>query len=154
MQRPAGDLGDGIPHRHVERADGDRALAMAARLLVAHHRVPDGSGIEIVVRAVDQAGRVGGAQPRQEALAQQRALRIAAVRVEAESHHRAPVAHHVGDQRHHRAGHLREIDDGVGDRRRDGDGLLADVDDAHANPCRLAGGEYGKRRVRRHCRIA
>ena len=34
-QRLALDLGDGVPDRHVDRAHGDRALAMAARLLVA-----------------------------------------------------------------------------------------------------------------------
>ncbi len=47
-QRLAGDLRHRIPHRHVDGADRDRALAMAARLLVGHHRGPDLVRIEIV----------------------------------------------------------------------------------------------------------
>ncbi len=34
-ERLAGDLGRRVLHRHADGADGDRALAMAARLLIA-----------------------------------------------------------------------------------------------------------------------
>ena len=47
-QRPARDFRDRIPHRHVDGADRDRALAMAAGLLVDHHGRPGPIGIDVV----------------------------------------------------------------------------------------------------------
>ena len=44
------------------RADGDRALAVAARLFVGHHRGPDAVRIEIVAGVVEQ--RFGSASSR------------------------------------------------------------------------------------------
>ena len=41
MQRLAFDLGDGVPHRDLDGADADRALAVAAGLFVAHHHGED-----------------------------------------------------------------------------------------------------------------
>jgi hypothetical protein len=67
-----------------------------------------------------------------EALADQPALPVAAVRVEAVTDHGAAVALHVGHDRDQRQRHFRKIDIGVGDRRGDRRGHLADVDDAHA----------------------
>ncbi len=63
-QRLAGDLRDRVPHRHVDGADRDRALAVAARLLVLHQRRPDAVGIEIVAGIVEQRLRVGVAASR------------------------------------------------------------------------------------------
>src|SRR3546814_13969406 len=40
VERHAGDLGDGITHRHVDDPDGDRAPAVAASLLVGLHGGP------------------------------------------------------------------------------------------------------------------
>ena len=51
-QRLAGDLRDRVPHRHIDGADGDRALAMAARLFVSHQGRPDLVRIEIVAGLV------------------------------------------------------------------------------------------------------
>ncbi len=57
VERLALDLRHRVPDGHVDGADRDRAIAVAARLLVAHHRRPDAEGIEVVLRRVDQ--RVG-----------------------------------------------------------------------------------------------
>ena len=133
-QRLAGDLRHRVPHRHVDGADRDRALAVPARLLVLHQRRPDAVGIEIVARVVEQRFRLGLEQPRREPLADQPALAVAAVRVEAVADDRLAVALDVGDQRHMRQRHLREVDVRIGDRRGDRHRLLADVDDAHVIP--------------------
>ena len=82
-QRLAGDLCHRVPDRHVDRADRDRALAVPARLLVRHQRGPDAVRVEIVAGIVEQRLRLGLHQPRREALADQPALPVAAVRVEA-----------------------------------------------------------------------
>src|SRR3546814_17400145 len=70
VERHAGDLGDGIPHRHVDDPDGDRALAVPARLLVGHHGGPDPARVEVVAGFVAEACRVGLLEARQKALAQ------------------------------------------------------------------------------------
>lgn len=57
MERQSGCLGGGIPQRHVERAHGDAALAMATRLLARHHRLP---GLERVEAAIFPDKPVGG----------------------------------------------------------------------------------------------
>ena len=131
-KRLAGDLGHRVPDRHVDGADRDRALAVAARLLVLHQRRPDAVRIEIVAGIVQQRLRIGLLEPRREALADQPALPVAAVRVEAVADHRAAVALHVGHDRDERQRHLGEVDVGVGDRRGDRRGHFADIDDAHA----------------------
>ena len=51
-QRLARDLRHRVPHRHVDGADRDRALAMAARLFVCHQGRPDLVRIEIVAGLV------------------------------------------------------------------------------------------------------
>ena len=38
VQRLVGDLGERVPDRDLDGADADRALGMAARFLVLHHR--------------------------------------------------------------------------------------------------------------------
>ena len=40
-QRLAFDFGDRVPHRHVDGADGDRALAMATGFFVGEHGIPN-----------------------------------------------------------------------------------------------------------------
>ena len=130
-QRLARDLGDRVPDRHVDRADRHRALAVAARLLVGHHRGPDLVRIEVVAGVVEQALRVGLQDAVAEALADQAALAVAAVRVEAVADDAPAVAHDIGDDGDEARGHLREIDVGVADRRGDRLGDLANVDDAH-----------------------
>ena len=131
-QRLAFDLRDRIPDRHVDGADRHRALAVAARLLVGEHRVPDLVRVEVVAAWRPPASRgVGFQQARDEALAHQLALAVAAVGVEAVADHRLAVADHVGDDGHEAQRHLAEVDVGVADGRADGDGLLADFDDLH-----------------------
>jgi hypothetical protein len=41
IQRLLLDLRDSVPHRHVEHADRNRALAVSARLFVCHRDRPD-----------------------------------------------------------------------------------------------------------------
>src|SRR3546814_7544625 len=135
IERHAGDLGDRVPHCHVDHTDSDRALAVATRLFVGHHGGPDLSRIEVVAGVVHQARGVCLPQARQEALAQQPAGGVAAVGVEAVADHRLAVAHHVGDDGDHAGCHLGEVDVGIAERRGDRHDGFADVDDAHGNLC-------------------
>ena len=141
-QRLAFDLGDGIPHRHVHRADRHRPLAVSSRLLVGEHRRPDAVRIEVVARVVQQRVRIGLAQAGQEALGEQPLLRVAAVGVEAVPDDRRAVADDVGDHRHDADGHLREVDVRVADRRCDGDDVGVDGGDVHG---RTRGPGHGAR---------
>ena len=59
VQRLVGDLGDRVPHRDLDGADADRALAVAAGFLVAHHRGENFFRREIVAGVVEQRLRVG-----------------------------------------------------------------------------------------------
>ena len=131
-QRLARDLRHRVPHRHVDRAHGDGTLAVAARLLVAEHRRPDLAGSRLSPlsssRLSGAASRTRGTEP----LADQAALPVAAVGVEAVAHHRPAVPDHVGDDRDQAQGHLAEIDVGVGDGRRDRDRPFPQIGDAHA----------------------
>jgi hypothetical protein len=125
------DLGRGVPHRHVDRAHGDRAFVVAAGLFVAHQRGPDRVRVAVVALAVEQAGGRGFEHARNEALAHQRALAVAAVGVEAVADDGLVVAHDVGDDGHQAQRHLREVDVGVADVRLDGARRFADVEDLH-----------------------
>ena len=135
VQRLLLELRDGVPHRHVERPDGDRPLAVATGLLVGHDGGPHAVGVEHAPLVEQRLGR-GTEQPGDEALAQQRALAVPPVGVEAVADHGAPVALLVGDDRDEAERHPAEVDVGVADRRADREGLLADVDDPH---CGLLG---------------
>ena len=132
-QRLARDLRHRVPHRHVDGADRDRALAMAARLFVRHQRRPDLVRIEIVAGFIEQGLRIGLHQARRKTLADQAALPVAAVGIEAVADHRLAVAHHVGDDGDQARRHLREIDIGVADGRGDRFCHFADVDDAYGH---------------------
>ena len=87
--------------------------------------------IEIVARLVQQRFRLGLQDARNEARAHLRAAGVAAGGIEREAGNRLSVAHHVGDHRDDRGGHLGEIDRGVLQRGIQRDGGFADVGDAH-----------------------
>ena len=131
-QRLSCDLGNGIPHRHVDRSDGDRAFAMSARLLVGHHASPNFRGVEIFAARIDEAGRFGFEYPRPKPFTNQAALAISSVGIESVSHHRLAVADYVGYDRDQAQRHLREIDIRVADRRSDRLGDLAHIHNPHA----------------------
>ena len=131
VQRLARDLGHGVPDRHVERADRHRALAVAARLFVGHHAGPDLVRVEVVAGLIEQGRGLGLEHARAKAFADQLALAVAAVGVEAVADDRLAVAHHVGDDGDQAERHLREVDVGVADVRLDGPGRFEDVDDFH-----------------------
>jgi hypothetical protein len=63
------------------------------------------------------SGRIGFQDARDEALAHQAALAVAAIRVEAVADDRLAVADHVGDHGHQAQRHLAEVDVGVADGR-------------------------------------
>ena len=128
-QRLACDLRHRVPDRHVDRADRDRALAVAAGLLVRHQRRPDPVRIEVVAVVIEQALGIGLHEARNEALADQPALPVAAVGVEAVADDALAVAHDVGHHRDDARRHLGEIDVRVADRRGDRLCDFADVDD-------------------------
>jgi hypothetical protein len=111
--------------------DGHRALAVAAGLLVHHHRRPDLVRIDVVARFIAQARGFGLEDARTKALAYQRPLPIATIGVEPIAHDRLAVADHVGDDGDQAQRHAREVDVGVADLALDGLGGLADVDDLH-----------------------
>jgi hypothetical protein len=91
-QRLAFDLGDGVPDRHVDRADRHRALAVAAGFSLVNIVLPDPVRIEVRSALVDERLRRGLEHARDEPLAHQRALAVAAVRVEAVAHDALAVA--------------------------------------------------------------
>ena len=113
MQRLALDLGDRVPHRDLDGADADRALAVPAGLLVPHHHGEDFLRIEIVAGLVEQRFRIGLQDARDESRAHLRAAGIAAGGVEGEARDRLAVADDVGDDRDHRCRHLGEIETGI-----------------------------------------
>src|SRR5262249_61454181 len=82
-----------------------------------------------------------------EALADEPALAVAAVRVEAVADHGLAVALDVGDQRDVRQRHLGEVDVRIGDRRGDRHRLLADVDDAQRTSPSLYPPRQGEGRI-------
>jgi hypothetical protein len=104
---------------------------VTARLLVRHQGRPEFIGVEIVTALVEQRLRVGFQQTRREALADQPALPIAAIRVEAVTHHGLAVAHDIGNDGDKARRHLREIDVGVSNWRGDRLRNFADVEDTN-----------------------
>jgi hypothetical protein len=103
---------------------------VAAGFFVRHHRRPDLVRIEIAAIGIEQARWIGLLQSRRKALADQAALPVAAVRVEAVADHAPAVAHGVGNDGDQARRHLGEVDIGVADRRGDRLCDFADVDDA------------------------
>ena len=105
---------------------------MAAGLFVLQHGGAEAGGVEIVARRRllllgverEDAGRETGADDL--------ALGIAPVGIEAIADHRLAVAHHVGDDCHRAHGHLAEIDHRVAHGRAHGDARLANFGDAHS----------------------
>ena len=132
VQRLVVDLGDRVPHRHLDRADADRALRVPAGLFVAHHDGEDLVGGEIAAGIVEQRFRIRLQDARDEARAHLRAAGVAAGGIERKAGDRLAVAHDVGDHRDDRSGHLGEVDRGVLQRGVQRDGGFADVGDAHA----------------------
>ena len=131
MQRLAGDLGHRVPDRDLDRADGDRALTVAAGFLPFHHDGENFFRIEILLRVVEQRSRICPDDAGDEACTHCRAAGVAAGRVEREADDRPPFAHDVGDDRHHRGRHLGEIETRIADVRLQRDRAFADVDDTH-----------------------
>jgi hypothetical protein len=131
MQRLLLDLGDGVPQRHLDGADGDRALAVAAGFLALQHAGEQLLGREILSPVVEQRVRCSRQDARNEPRPHRRPTGIAAGGVEGEANDPAAVAHHIGDHHHHRGGHLGEIEARIGKLRIKRDRGFADVDDAH-----------------------
>jgi hypothetical protein len=130
-ERLVGDFRDGVPHRHVERSNGDRALAMTAGLLIRHHCGPDAVRIEIVASRIEQRRRIGLEQSGRETLSDQPTMTVASIRIEAATDNAPSFALDVGDDGDQTGRHLREVDIRVANRGRDGPGDLADVDDSN-----------------------
>ena len=104
---------------------------MASRLLVAHQRAPDAVGIEIVAGVVEQRRGVCFAQARDEALANEAALAVAAVGVESIADDGPALADDVSYDGDQRQGHLGEVDVGICNRGGDWQRHLANVNDTH-----------------------
>src|SRR5437868_5772043 len=104
---------------------------MASRLFVAHDDGPDAMRIEIFACFIEQRLRRRGFEAGEEAITQEPARRVAAIRIEAVANHRLAVAHHVGDEREDTHGHLAKVDVGVTNVRFDGYNGVADIDNAH-----------------------
>ncbi len=130
-QRLAFDLCYRIPDRHVDGADRDRPLTMAARLFVLEHGRPDLVRIEVVARVVDERGGIGFDDARDKALAHQLALAVTAVGIEAVTHNRLAVPDHIGHHGDETQRHLAEINVGIADGGADRNGQFADFNDSH-----------------------
>nr|WP_268256705.1 hypothetical protein [Streptomyces sulfonofaciens] len=130
VQRLLRDLRGEVEERHVHDADGHRALAVPAGLLVARHHLPRPGGIQLAPLVQEVLGG-GGEQPGDDAPAQDLARAVAAVRVEAVADDRLPVTDDITDDRHDRAVHRAEVDPCVADRRADRDGALVHGGDLH-----------------------
>ena len=102
---------------------------MAARLFVRHHCRPHLVGVEIIAALIEQRFRIGFLDPGRKPFADQSALPVAAVGIEAVPDHPSAIAHGIGDDRDEACRHLAEIDIGVADRRRDRLYDFPDVDD-------------------------
>jgi hypothetical protein len=131
MQRLFRDLGDRVPHRDLDGADADRALAVAAGFLVLHHDGEDFFRRKIVAAVVDERFRRGFEDARNKACAHLRAAGVAAGRIERESRNWPAVADHVGDHRNDRRRHLGKINAGISERRIERDGSFTDVGNTH-----------------------
>jgi hypothetical protein len=135
VQRLVCDLGDRVPDRHLDGADRDRALAVAAGFLPLQHGGEHFGRIEVLLVLVEQRLRIGRQDARNKARAHRRAAGVAAGRVEGEAADRRAVAHDVGDDRDHRGRHLGKIDAGIADVRVERNRAFADIDDTHLLPC-------------------
>ncbi len=78
-QRLTCNFCDRVPDCHVERADGYRTLAVAARLFVRHHRRPDTMRVEIGALVVEKALGFGLDYTIAKAFPDQTALTIATI---------------------------------------------------------------------------
>ena len=130
-QRLAFDFCNRVPDRHIQRADGNRALTVPARLLVLHHGRPNFGRIDVVARIVHQAFGIGFKDPCAEALPDQATLAVTAIGIEAVADNRFSVPHNVGDHGHEACGHLSEVDVGVADRGRNWLRDFTNVNDTH-----------------------
>jgi hypothetical protein len=87
--------------------------------------------IEVVAGIVDERGGIGFENARNETLAHQLALAVAAVGIEAVTHDRLSVTddiRHNGDETQR---HLAEVNVGIPDRGTDRNGFFADFNDSH-----------------------
>ena len=107
------------------------------RLIAERHaRTPDprvfvyaAGGYYYPGKGIEQRLRIGLLEPRRKPLADQPALPVAAVGIEAVANHALAVALKVGDDGNKTRRHLGEIDIGIADRRGDRLCHFADVDD-------------------------
>ncbi len=106
---------------------------MAAGLLVRHGATPHRHRVEVLTGRIAQVRGVGGEQAGHEALDQQRAVAIAAVRVEPDPDDAPAVAHRVGRHRDQADRHGVVADRRVGADDPQRHGPLPDPDDAHAH---------------------
>ena len=103
---------------------------MTAGLFVGHHRGPDTVGVEVGACIVQQDLRIGFEQTRRKAFANQAALAIAPVGIEAIAHHALAVAKRIGDDGHQAGRHFGEVDVGIAYRRCNRLGDFTNIDDA------------------------
>jgi len=96
-----------------------------------------GSRLSPASSCVHERSGIGFEDARNEALAHQLALAVAAVRIEAVAHHRLAVADHIGDDGDQTQRHLAEVDIRVADRGTDRNGLFADFNDSHGTVSRV-----------------
>ena len=77
------DLHGSVPDRHIESADGDTALAVAARLFAGHHDLSRTERVEVCPGLIHDVNFASRQQARREPLPNETALREAADRPKA-----------------------------------------------------------------------
>jgi hypothetical protein len=125
------NLCDCIPDGDLDRADGDRAFAVAAGFFPLHHDGENLCRVEILLCLVEQGSRIGLQDAWDEACAHRSATGVAAGRVEGETDDWAAVAHDIGDDRHDRSRHFGKIEARIPDVGLEWDRAFANVDDTH-----------------------
>ncbi len=95
MRGFVGQLGVQVPDRQFHGGHGAGAVAMPARLFVAHGRRRHPGRVEGIARLVQQRRRIGRQDARDHAVAQYAALGEAADGVEGIAHHWPAVAHGI-----------------------------------------------------------
>jgi hypothetical protein len=98
------DLRRSIPERHIERPDGDAALAVATRLFAGHHYLPRAERVEICPRFIHDINVAGGQQTGREPLPNETTLCEAADRRKTVPDNGLAIPGNVSDHRYHARG--------------------------------------------------
>ena len=116
-------------------SDGGSVDPSGPEIMLSVTAVPglDTDRIEVLPTPVEHGLRIRGQDPGDQAFAQDPALGVTAVRVEAEADDGLAVTHHIRDYGDHAQRHAREIDERVAHARAQRGAAFENLDDTHAD---------------------